>query len=115
MFFSQTLLHTAFTSGFVSFDGPHSCKIDAAADVPKGVTDEIKNSQGVTIQDGGIYASTRLPTEPLAIARAFLRFRAVSTLGLALISVFFADFLQRDLSDCHSVRPCPRSPASNMS
>ncbi|ORY87474.1 hypothetical protein BCR35DRAFT_302242 [Leucosporidium creatinivorum] len=76
----KTLLHTAYSTGFVKFDGPHSCKVSSTADRPDSVTDEIKNSQGIVIQEGGTYSSTRLPTEPLAIAH----------------------FVQRDLADCHS-------------
>ncbi|KAK4690201.1 hypothetical protein P7C70_g9654, partial [Phenoliferia sp. Uapishka_3] len=74
----KTLLHTAYTANFVHFDGPHSCRIDKDTKTPKGVTREIRDSQGEVLQDGGVFKSTRLPTEPLAIAH----------------------FFQRDLTDC---------------
>ena len=64
----QVLIHTAFSSSFVEFSGPHSCRVNEKP-APEGVSREIRNSQGVKIQDGGTYQTTRLPTEPLAIAR----------------------------------------------
>lgn len=66
----QTLIHTAFTASFVHFDGPHSCRVDSSTKIPKGLTREIRDSQGEVLQSGGTFKSTRLPTEPLAIARA---------------------------------------------
>ncbi|KAM0746460.1 hypothetical protein T439DRAFT_329890 [Meredithblackwellia eburnea MCA 4105] len=75
----KVLLHTAFSKDFVHFDGPHSCRVNSVDDPPEGVTREIRNSQGELLQDGGVFRSTRLPTEPLSIAHYF----------------------QRDLSDCH--------------
>lgn len=74
----KVLIHPAFGSSFVEFSGPHSCRVNEKP-APEGVSREIRNSQGVKIQDGGTYQTTRLPTEPLAIAH----------------------YLQRDLSDCH--------------
>lgn len=69
----QTILHTAYGSGFVSFDGPHSCKTQTQGSTPNGVTRAIKNSQGTVLQSSGTYLSSAdLPIEPLAIARKFL-------------------------------------------
>lgn len=96
----QTLLHTAYTTGFVKFDGPHSCKVSSSAHRPDSVTDEIKNSQGMVIQEGGTYSSTRLPTEPLAIAR--MHCSATNLFDLFLTASVPTDFVQRDLADCHS-------------
>lgn len=58
----------------------------------------IRNSQGVKIQESGTYQTTRLPTEPLAIARTSHCPRL-----LLDVDFLFADYLQRDLSDCHQV------------
>lgn len=66
-----------FTSDFVTFDGPHSCRVMDSP--PPGVTNEIRDSQGTLISAGGAYHSTSLPLEPLAVAH----------------------YQQRDLSDCH--------------
>ncbi|KAI5480209.1 hypothetical protein MNV49_001537 [Pseudohyphozyma bogoriensis] len=75
----KTLIHTAFSSGFVNFDGPHSCRVSDKVEIPTGLTNEIRDSQGDTLQKGGAYKPARLPTEPLSIAH----------------------FFQRDLTDCH--------------
>lgn len=105
----QVLLHPAYTSDFVYFDGPHSCRVDQQTPAPKGVTKEIRNSQGEVIQTGGVFKSTtRLPTEPLAIART-LCYRIVFLLGEA-DHPRIPDFFQRDLSDCHQVRTSIPSP-----
>lgn len=79
----KALIHPSFSSpSFVHFEGPHSCFIDPAGDVPAGLSNEIRNSQGALLQVGGSYTSTRLPIEPLAIAH----------------------YPQRDHSDCYQVR-----------
>ncbi|GAA5839152.1 hypothetical protein JCM11251_003690 [Rhodosporidiobolus azoricus] len=76
----KTLIHTAYSSSpLVSFSGPHSCKVrTSAVGTHNGLTTAIKNSQGVLLQEGGLYEVAKLPIEPLAISH----------------------FLQRDLSDC---------------
>ncbi|BGP16820.1 hypothetical protein JCM10213_004667 [Rhodosporidiobolus nylandii] len=76
----KTLIHTVYsTSSHVSFVGPHSCKVESRSE-PGGVSPAVKNSQGTTLQDGGLYEVAKLPIEPLAIAH----------------------YLQRDLRDCFS-------------
>ncbi|KAL8283337.1 hypothetical protein RQP46_005747 [Phenoliferia psychrophenolica] len=86
----KTLLHTAFTASFVHFDGPHSCRVDSSTPTPEGLTREIRDSQGEVLQSGGVFKSTRLPTEPLAIAH----------------------FFQRDLTDCRQKMAVVQDPNS---
>lgn len=96
----KVLLHTAYTPGLASFDGPHGCKISSSIRrPPAGVSEQIKNSQGMVIQDGGAYISTRLPTEPLAIARESI-FSSWREKIADLASP--SDFVQRDLEDCRA-------------
>ncbi|GJN91053.1 hypothetical protein Rhopal_004068-T1 [Rhodotorula paludigena] len=78
----KTLIHTAYSSSpSVYFAGPHSCEVTTSGVAPpEGLTNEIKTSQGVVLQDGGLYEVAKLPIEPLAIAH----------------------YLQRDLVDCLS-------------
>ncbi|GAA5851695.1 hypothetical protein JCM8547_001175 [Rhodosporidiobolus lusitaniae] len=76
----KTLIHTAYSSSpVVSFVGPHSCEVKGSFE-SAGVSQQIMNSQGGSLQDGGKYEVAKLPIEPLSIAH----------------------YLQRDLTDCLS-------------
>ncbi|KAM0789363.1 hypothetical protein ACM66B_000194 [Microbotryomycetes sp. NB124-2] len=83
---AKAFLHSSFSKDIVTFDaanlaGANSCEVTALPkELPDGLTDAIKTSQGQVLQEGGTYKESRLPTEPLAVAH----------------------YVQRDLADCIS-------------
>ncbi|KAK4048208.1 hypothetical protein OIV83_004913 [Microbotryomycetes sp. JL201] len=80
---AKAFLHTHYSKDVVTFDGQKatSCEVTALPkELSEGMTDAIKTSQGLILQEGGTYKESRLPTEPLAVAH----------------------YVQRDLADCVS-------------